>query len=163
MVEQRPFKSLLTRINTGVFIGFNNLPVYSCPRFLTIPYGSIQERCKLDYAIDFLTVALAPLPHCCFASSIRTDMIRDRSELKCRIRYSSQSSGMRQATRLVYGPKIRFDDDLIREKSKLNYVSKRINLVWLPVNGNQGGGRIHGLQISQSTLAIAVDIATSRR
>jgi hypothetical protein len=46
VVEQRPFKSLLTRTNTGVFRGFKNLAAHACPRFPTIPYGSIQERCK---------------------------------------------------------------------------------------------------------------------
>jgi hypothetical protein len=51
VVEQRPFKSLLTRINTGVFIGFNNLAAHACPQFPTIPYGSIQERCKFGDAI----------------------------------------------------------------------------------------------------------------
>ena len=62
MVEQRPFKSLLTRINTGVFIVFNNLPARACPWFPTIPYGSIQERCKFRVWCSTLRTRYGSVP-----------------------------------------------------------------------------------------------------
>ena len=46
VAEQRPFKSLPPRRNTGVFRGFKNLATYGCRPFPAIPHGSIQERCK---------------------------------------------------------------------------------------------------------------------